>query len=484
MIERELLIDGAWSPSAGGARRDVLDPATGELVGRSAIADVADVERAVAAAERARPAWEAMHPDERARILLRGADLVERHVDEIADLLTREQGKPLDGSAKEILFGVDVLRYYAEQGRRSEGALRQSSRSDIRSLVVRSPVGVVAAIVPWNYPVDLYCWKVAPALAAGCPVIVKPPEETPLAIGRVAELLVEAGLPAGVLADIPGPGATVGAALSRHPKVALVTATASTATGREILRAAADDIKRVSLELGGHSPFVVLEDADVEEAAKAAARRSFSNMGQICIAVNRIVVAESCHAAFVEALAARVGEMRIGHGVLPGIEYGPCLNEAVRTRAAEHIADATSRGGRIVTGGGPLSGDGYDAGTFFAPTIVDGVPAGARILEEETFGPVVGVQTAGSDAEALAIANASPYGLAGYVYSEDLERAWSFAEKLEVGAVGVNVNDTTELQAPFGGWKLSGLGQELGPEGLGVYQRTKHLKLRLRDRTA
>jgi acyl-CoA reductase-like NAD-dependent aldehyde dehydrogenase len=483
MTARELLIDGRWVASAGGVRRDVLDPATGEVVGSSAIADVADVESAVAAAVRARPGWEAVHPDERARILLRGADLVQRHVDEIADLLTREQGKPLDGSAKEILFGVEVLRYYAEQGRRTEGAVRQSSRSDIRSLVVRSPVGVVAAIVPWNYPVDLYCWKVAPALAAGCPVVVKPPEETPLAIGRVAELLVEAGLPAGVLADIPGPGATVGAALSRHPDVALVTATASTATGRAIMRAAADDIKRVSLELGGHSPFVVLEDSDVEAAAKAAARRSFSNMGQICIAVNRIVVAEPRHAEFVEALRASVGEMRIGHGVDAGIEYGPCLNEAVRTRAAEHIADATGRGGRVVVGGGPLTGSGYDTGAFFAPTVVDDVPAGARILEEETFGPVVGVQAARTDAELLAIANASPYGLAAYVYGEDLERAWSFAERLEAGAVGVNVNDTTELQAPFGGWKLSGLGQELGPEGLGVYQRTKHLKLRLRDRT-
>ncbi len=480
MIERGLLIDGHWADAADGARREIHDPATGELVGVSALAGEADVDRAAEAALRAAPGWAALHPDERCTILRRGADLIDAHAAEIADLLTREQGKPLPDSAKEIAFGTEVLRYYAEQGRRVEGHLRPSVRADVRSVVSYAPVGVVAAIVPWNYPVDLYCWKVAPALAAGCPVIVKPPPETPLAIGRTAELLVEAGLPPGVLADLPADGASTGAHLVAHPAVRLVTATASTATGRAIMRTAAERLTRVSLELGGQTPFVVLGDADVEEAAAAAARRSFSNMGQICIAVNRVLVAEPVHADFVEALTAAVEPMRIGHGIEPGVEYGPVLGEAVRDRAAAHIADARDRGGRVVVGGGALRGGAYDRGTFFAPTVLDDVPLGARVLTEETFGPVAAVHAAATDADLLRIANDSPYGLAAYVYSGDLERAWAFAERLEVGQVGVNVNDTTELQAPFGGWKLSGIGRELGPEGLMAYLEPRHVRMRVR----
>jgi succinate-semialdehyde dehydrogenase/glutarate-semialdehyde dehydrogenase len=480
MIERGLLIDGRWRRPAAGATRLISDPATGAAVGRSAIAGADDVDAAAIAARRAAPSWAATHADERCAILLRGADLLEEQRDELADLLTREQGKPLPDSAKEISFGIDVLRYYAEEGRRVAGSVRPSVRSDVRSLVTYAPVGVVVAIVPWNYPVDLYCWKVAPALAAGCSVIVKPPEETPLAIGRVAELLSQAGLPDGVLADLPGPGPGLGEALVGHPAVRLIAATASTATGQAIMRSAAAGMKRLSLELGGHTPFVVLGNAQVEEAAAAAARRSFSNMGQICIAVNRLLVAEPVHDDFVDALRASVEDMRIGHGVEPGIEYGPCLDERVRTRAADHIDDARGRGGRVVIGGGPLTGEGYDDGTFFAPTVIDDVSTEARVFNDETFGPVVGVRSARDDEELLHLANASPYGLAAYVYSDDLERAWAFAERVEAGAVGINVNDTTELQAPFGGWKLSGVGRELGREGLMTYLESKHLRLRVR----
>jgi len=480
MTERGLLIDGRWTAAADGGTRDVRDPATGELVGRSAIARPRDVDVAVEAAERAAGGWAATHADARGEILRRAADLIDVHVVEIAELLTREQGKPVPDSRKEIAFGAEVLRYFAEEGRRVGGSVRPSVRADIRNLVGYAPVGVVAAIVPWNYPVDLYCWKVGPALAAGCPIIVKPPEETPLAIGRTAELLVEAGVPAGVLADLPGPGRGTGEHLVAHPGVRLVTATASTATGRAIMRAAADDLKRVSLELGGHTPFVVLDGADAEEAARAAARRSFSNMGQICIAVNRILVDRSVHADFVEALRESVAGMRIGHGIEPGIEYGPVLDDAVRRRAREHVEDARGRGGRVVIGGDRLRGGAYDHGTFFAPTIVDDVPLEARVMREETFGPVAAVHRASGDRELLAAANASPYGLAAYVFGADLERAWAFAERVEAGAVGVNVNDTTDLQAPFGGWKLSGLGRELGPEGLMTYLETRHLRMRVR----
>jgi succinate-semialdehyde dehydrogenase / glutarate-semialdehyde dehydrogenase len=478
-MNRGLRIGGRWEAAQDGATLSVDDPGTGEEVGTTAVAGAADVERAVQAAATGGAAWAAMPADERAEVLRRGAGLLDEHIDELAELLTREQGKPIPDSRKEIAFGAEVLRFYAEEGRRVHGSLRQAQHPEIRSLVTYAPVGLVAAIVPWNYPVDLYCWKVAPALAAGCPVIVKPPEESPLAIGRTSELLDEAGLPPGTLADLPGDGPTTGRALVAHPAVRAISATVSTGTGRALMRAGADDLKRVLLELGGQTPFVVLADADVEAAAAAAARRSFSNMGQICIAVNRVLVDERVREPFVEALAEAVGRMVIGHGVDEGVGYGPCTTEAVRERAADHIADALAGGARLVTGGGPLTGGDYDRGRYFAPTVLDDVPVGARVMTEETFGPVAAVHGA-AERDLLPLANALPYGLAAYVYGEDLERAWAFAEGLEAGGVGVNVNDVTELQAPFGGWKLSGTARDLGPEGLHGYLQTRHIRLRRR----
>ena len=287
--DRQLFIDGRWIEATGRRRQEIADPATGERVGGTALASPADIDRAVEAASLAQPGWAATHPDHRARIIHRAADLMAARTDRIADTLTREQGKPIPDAEKEIRFGVEVIRYYAEEGRRIAGSIRASSREDVRSLVVSAPVGVVGAITPWNYPVDIYAWKVGPALAAGCTLVAKPPHETPLAIGLVVQCFADAGLPPGVLNDVPGTGPEAGAALAAHPKVRMMTATASTAAGQSIMRAAADTMKRLSLELGGQCPFIVLDDADVAEAASAAVRRSFSNMGQICIAVNRIL---------------------------------------------------------------------------------------------------------------------------------------------------------------------------------------------------
>jgi succinate-semialdehyde dehydrogenase / glutarate-semialdehyde dehydrogenase len=481
-MDRKLFIDGAWTEATAGGRAEIRDPATDDLVGTSAIATRADVDRAVAAAAKALPGWAATHADERAQLLHRAADLVAQRAPAIADTLTREQGKPVPDSMKEILFGVEVIRFYAEEGRRLGGSIRPSARADIRSLVTTAPVGVVGGIVPWNYPVDLYAWKVAPVLAAGCTLVVKPPHETPLAIGQVVECFVEAGLPAGVLNDIPGTGPEVGTALAEHPGIAMVTATASVPAGQSIMRAAAGTLKRLSLELGGQCPFIVLDDADPQEAAAAAARRSFSNMGQICIAVNRILVSRGIHARFVEALAEETRKIRLGHGVEPGVLYGPVLNESVRARTETHLQDALRRGGRLVAGGGRPDGDAYDRGFFFQPTVVDDVPDGALALTEETFGPLAAIRPVANDREALAVANALPFGLAAYVYSGDLERAWSLAERIEAGAVGVNVNDTSELHAPFGGWKMSGIGRELGREGIEAFRESKHIKMRVRDR--
>jgi succinate-semialdehyde dehydrogenase/glutarate-semialdehyde dehydrogenase len=383
-------------------------------------------------------------------------------------------------SMKEILFGVEVIHYYAEEGKRLGGSIRPSSRADIRSLVVTSPVGVVGGIVPWNYPVDLYAWKVAPVLAAGCTLVAKPPHETPLAIGMVVQCFIDAGLPAGVLNDIPGTGPEVGQALSEHPGIAMITATASVPAGQSIMRAGAATLKRMSLELGGQSPFIVLDDADPQEAAAAAARRSFSNMGQICIAVNRILVSKGIHDRFVEALVAETAKIKLGHGVVPGVLYGPVLNESVRARVTRHVEDAVRRGGKLLVGGSVPKDEEFAKGFFFEPALVDDVPDSALALTEETFGPLAAIRPVADDAEALRVANALPFGLAAYVYSGDLERAWSLAEKIEAGAVGVNVNDTSELQAPFGGWKMSGIGRELGREGIEAFRESKHIKMRVR----
>ncbi|MBE2274838.1 MAG: aldehyde dehydrogenase family protein [Rhodobacteraceae bacterium] len=478
-MNRKLFINGQWVDALGGETLEIRDPANGEAVGTSALAMRADLDRAVAAAKAALPLWGAMHADERARILHRAADLIEERVDAIAMVLTREQGKPVPDSRKEILFSCEVYRYYAEEGRRIGGEIRPSSRSDIRSIVTSAPVGVVGGIVPWNYPVDLYAWKVAPVLAAGCTAVVKPPHETPLAIGMVVQCLADAGLPPGVLNDIPGTGPEVGAGLSAHPDVAMISATASVPAGQAIMRDSAATLKRLSLELGGHSPFVVLDDADVEEAAQAAFRRGFSNMGQICIAVNRIIVAGPVYDRFVEAITAITAATELGHGVNPGVLYGPCTTDKVRRNVQNQLEDALSRGARLLTGGSVPKGDAYERGFFYRPTLIDNIAEGSTVLRQETFGPLTAIQRAGSDAEALRLANATPFGLAAYVYSGDVGRGWRFAEGLEAGQIGVNVNDTTELQAPFGGWKMSGIGRELGPEGLMTFREKKHIKLRL-----
>jgi succinate-semialdehyde dehydrogenase / glutarate-semialdehyde dehydrogenase len=304
---------------------------------------------------------------ERARILHRAADLIVERLDAIADVLTREQGKPIPDAIKEIRFGVEVIRYYAEEGRRIGGSIRASVRSDVRSLVLTTPVGVVGAITPWNYPVDIYAWKAGPALAAGCTLVVKPPPETPLAIALVVQCFADAGLPEGLLNDLPGSGPEAGAALAAHPDVRMITATASTAAGKSIMRAASDTLKRLSLELGGQCPFVVLDDANVEEAAAVGARRSFSNMGQICIAVNRIIVVESVHDAFIEALAEQTRKMKLGHGVENGVAYGPVLNENVRSRTRRHIEDALAHDGRLIVGGSQPAGRSFRPRFFLQP---------------------------------------------------------------------------------------------------------------------
>ena len=480
-LNRLLWYGGDWHDSIDGELIDIKNPATGHAIGRTAVAGPRDIEKGVLAAENVKREWAAMHPDERARIIHSAADKIAENIDEIARVLTLEQGKPLCDSQKEILFGVRVLHYYAEEGKRIFGSLRPGSSQDIRNIVQYQPSGIAAAIVPWNYPVDIYCWKIGPALAAGCPVIAKPPHEAPLAVGMVSQHFHSAGLPPGVLNDLPGTGNVAGAALASHPGIAVVSATGSVSTGQHVMEAASKNIKRVSLELGGHSPFIVLADADIEEAARAAMRRSFSNMGQICVAVNRILVERPIYKIFVECLATLSDEIELGNGLQDGVAYGPVLNESVIERTRAHIGDALEKGGRLVAGNKELSMDLPKDGYFFRPSLVADAPLDSLVMTEETFGPLAGIRSFNRLDDLLETANGLPYGLAAYLYSTDLEKAWSIADQLEFGAVGINVNDTSELQAPFGGWKLSGVGRELGPDALAVYLEAKHIKIRIRD---
>lgn len=480
-MDRGFFIDGVWRVPDGAERFEIVEPATGKPVGSTLLADERVVDEAVAAAERAAPAIAAMPAADRAAILNRAADLIDMRANDMAVLLTREQGKPVADNLKEIHFGAEVLRYYAGEAERIGGSLRPASARNIRNLVIHQPAGVAAAIVPWNYPVDLYCWKVGPAIAAGCPLVVKPPHETPLAIAMLVDSLHEAGVPAGALADLPGLGPVAGAALAAHRRVRVMSATASVPAGQAIMRAAAGNMKKLALELGGHAPFIVMEDADIEEAAKAAHRRSFSNMGQICITVNRILVARPLHKRFAECLAQLAEETVLGDGLDPAIAYGPVLNSSVIERVMVHQSDAVAKGGKVIAGGQAPTGGGFDRGHFYRPTVIDDAPLDSLPMSEETFGPLAAIAAFDDVGQMLDMANALEFGLAAYIYGRDLERLWSIAEALEFGAVGVNVNDTSELQAPFGGWKMSGFGRELGPEGLQAYLQPKHIKMRVRS---
>ncbi|MBO6639140.1 MAG: aldehyde dehydrogenase family protein [Roseitalea sp.] len=483
-MHRGFFISGAWHRPDGAERFEIVEPATGKPVGSTLLADERIIDEAVAAAEAVAPDFAATPARERAAILERAARLIDERAEAMAVLLTREQGKPVGDNLKEVRFGAEVLRYYAGEAVRMSGALRPASAPHIRNLVIRQPVGVAAAIVPWNYPVDLYCWKAGPAIAAGCPLIVKPPHETPLAIAMLVDCLNEAGMPPGTLADLPGLGPVAGAALARHRRVRIISATASIPAGQAIIREAAGNLKKLSLELGGHAPFIVMADADIEEAARAAHRRSFSNMGQICITVNRVLVARPVKKAFAECLATLAEETEIGNGLDPAIGYGPVLNRSVIARVAAHQADAVTKGGRVIAGGSVPDGEAYAHGHFYRPTVIDDAPLDSLPMTEETFGPLAAIAAFDDVGQMLDMANGLEYGLAAYLYGRDLEPLWSIAEALEFGAVGVNVNDTSELQAPFGGWKMSGFGRELGPEGLEPYLEPKHIKMRVRDWSA
>jgi acyl-CoA reductase-like NAD-dependent aldehyde dehydrogenase len=477
MHQSHMLINGEQVISISRKTEIIYNPANQEPVAEVAVGGRQDACLALEAARGAFPIWSATSCQERAVILHSAADLVRKRAEGIAVLLTLEMGKPLRNARMEVLSSADVLDYYAEEGKRNFGEWISSSHS--RSIVLRQPVGVAALITPWNFPVDLLAWKVAPALAAGCTFVAKPPSLAPLAATEFVRAVSEAGLPAGAANVVHGPGGIVGAELVENPISRKIAFTGETETGRWIMAHAAAHIKRVSLELGGQSPFIVCADADLQAAAAAAAQRAFSNMGQICISVNRIYAAQEVADPFTEELVRRAERLKIGDGMQPDAELGPMFSRAQRERTKEHVADAVENGADLLTGGKEPEGEAYERGYFYRPTVLGNADHRMRVMKEETFGPVAPIMKFKTLDEAIALANDTEYGLAAYVFTNDLKTALRAAEGLEAGGIGVNVNNVVDLQSPFGGWKESGLGRELGRYGLDAYLETKHIRLGL-----
>ncbi|MDN3556356.1 NAD-dependent succinate-semialdehyde dehydrogenase [Halomonas maura] len=473
--ESELLIDKAY---VAGQWRDaerrfpVTDPATGEVLAEVPDLTAEDARAAVAAAEAAWPAWRRQTAKQRAALLRGWFERIMAHQEPLARLMTREQGKPLAESRGEVAYGASFVEFYAEEAKRVAGETLPSHGADKRILVFREPIGVVAAITPWNFPLAMITRKCAPALAAGCPVVIKPAEATPLTALALARLAEDAGFPAGVINVVTASRpAEIGEVLTTDPRVRKVSFTGSTAVGKRLLTQCAGTVKKASMELGGNAPFIVFDDADLDAAVEGAVASKFRNSGQTCVCTNRLLVQAGVYETFLDKLAARVAELRVGNGLDEGVVQGPLINQAAVDKVRDHIADALAKGGRLVCGGEPHA----LGGTFFQPTVIGEVTDTMRVATEETFGPLAPVFRFERDEDAVAMANATEFGLAAYFYARDYRRIWRVMEGLEYGMVAVNEGLLSTELAPFGGVKESGLGREGSHHGLDEYTELKYV---------
>lgn len=476
---RQLYIDGQWCDALAGGKLDVVNPATEEVIAKVAFGGTADAKRAIDAAAKAMPAWMRLTAYDRAKVLKKTADLMRERADAIAKTLTAEQGKPLLEAKGEVLHSADTFEWFAEEGKRIYGQIIPNSAPGKRHLTIKHPVGVVGAIAPWNFPLTLPCRKIAPALAAGCTVVMKPADQTPLSVVALFECLIDAGLPAGVANLVIGNGPEVGDEFVNNRLVRKISFTGSTRVGKILAKGAADQVKRMSLELGGHAPFIVFPDADPEVVAKAAVTGKFRNNGQVCISPSRFYVHDDIRKKFTEAAVEATKALKLGNGMDAGIDIGPMLEPVRMEHAAGLIADAKSKGATVLAGGGKSTR--FERGYFFEPTVISSVPAAAKILNEEPFSPVMPILDFAKLDEVIAAANNTPYGLAAYVFTNDLTVAFKMAEGLEAGIIGVNDPVPATPQCPFGGMKESGLGRELAHEGLDAYLETKYVSIKLRD---
>ena len=467
-----MLINGEWLTDT--PTFTVFNPATGEEIGQVTDGTEQDAARAIDAASAALPAWMNETAYARSAVLYRAHQLMLEQQRELAELMTREQGKPLKASMNEVKYAADFLLWFAEEAKRVYGETIPSARSDQRFLVQKQAVGVVAAVTPWNYPISMLTRKLGPALAAGCTVVLKPAESTPLCAIAVFKILEEAGLPAGVAnlvtASDPKP---IGEVFCTHPAVRKLTFTGSTAVGKHLAQACAPQLKRVSMELGGHAPFIVYDDADPVHAAKGVSLVKFLNTGQACISPNRIFVQRRILDPFLETLQTRVGDMQAGDGMDPVNSIGPLINEAAIDKVDRQVQDAVSHGATLLAGGSRLTEGGLDRGCFYGATLLSDVTPEMLIYREETFGPVAAVVPFDDEDDVIAMANDTDYGLAAYVYTQNLARALRTFEQLQFGIIGINDINPTSAAAPFGGMKESGLGREGAREGIEEYLETK-----------
>jgi succinate-semialdehyde dehydrogenase/glutarate-semialdehyde dehydrogenase len=466
-----LFIGGEWQPAEDGGRLPVFDPATGNVLVQIADAAPADGLRALDAASAAAAGWAATAPRERGELLRRAFDLLQERREEFALLMTLEMGKPLAEANGEVTYGGEFLRWFGEEAVRISGRYGANPEGTGTIIVSQRPVGPSLLITPWNFPLAMATRKIAPALAAGCTVVIKPAELTPLTTLYFAKLLADAGLPAGVVNVITTSSSQlVSAPIIADPRLRKLSFTGSTAVGRALLKQAADGVLRTSMELGGNAPFVVFGDADLDKAVDGAMLAKFRNIGQACTAANRFIVHESLAEEFSRRVSARVSALTVGNGTVDGVEIGPVIDDRAVANIRSLIEDALAGGATVVTGGNAVDGP----GTFFEPTVVTGLREDARMVREEIFGPVLGIVTFDSEDEAVRLANATEYGLVGYVFTENLARAHRMIERIETGMMGVNVGVVSNAAAPFGGVKQSGLGREGGAEGIDEYLETKY----------
>ena len=469
-----MFINGEWCQAESGKKFGVINPATGEGIGDVADGGQVEAKRAIQAAHSAFGDWSSMTAYERSEILYKAYKLMSTRREEIARTMTVEQGKPLRAAMNEVKYGADFLLWYAEEAKRVYGETIPAPRGDQRFIVLHQPIGVVAAITPWNYPASMITRKVAPALAAGCTIVLKPAEATPLSAIEIFKILEEAGVPKGVANLVTGSDPKpIGEEFVTNRLVSKITFTGSTETGKLLARGAADQMKRVSLELGGHAPFLVLKDADPVFAAKGAVLVKYLNTGQACICPNRLFVHKSGVEAFTKEFVSRVIKMRAGNGLEQGINIGPLVNQKAIEKVERQVVDATSKGAELLCGGHRLMDDGLDRGYYYAPTVLSNVTSEMLIYREETFGPIAPIIAFDDDDDVLEMANDTHYGLAAYIYTQNLSAAMRTFEGLRFGIIGINDINPTGAAAPFGGQKESGLGREGGHEGIFEYLETK-----------